>query len=365
MRILFRYVFREFLVPLIYCLTGFLSIYVLFELFGSFSRIMDAHPGFPATARYFAGYVAPYFMYIAPACLMLAALYTMWSFCRHSELVAMRASGIGFLEIVKPLLTAALLMAGFVAWVNEVYVPEHAPWAEAFRAARFHADKMEVASNVVYHHARAGRTWSAGAAMTVDMTVLEDVTISEEHPDGGRSRTIKSPRAEHLDGEWWLHRPTFLRFSPDGKEIPTPTAEKDALSFQAFPEFDEDPRDFALQNRKEAHYSVADRLRYLATHPQMDAVARRRMVYNTWSQTFAPLACLIITLFAIPAGIATGRQSVFRGILGALGMFFSYYGLSIGCMSLAYVGWMPVIPAALLPHFVFFAVGIWMFRRHR
>ena len=42
MRILFRYVFREFCVPLAYCLTGFLSVYVLFELFGVFNRMMEA-----------------------------------------------------------------------------------------------------------------------------------------------------------------------------------------------------------------------------------------------------------------------------------------------------------------------------------
>ena len=42
MRILFRYVLREFLVPLCYSLIGFVGIYVLFELFGSFSRIAEA-----------------------------------------------------------------------------------------------------------------------------------------------------------------------------------------------------------------------------------------------------------------------------------------------------------------------------------
>jgi lipopolysaccharide export LptBFGC system permease protein LptF len=44
MRILTRYVLREFLVPLVYCLVGFLGIYVLFELFDSFNRILEAKP---------------------------------------------------------------------------------------------------------------------------------------------------------------------------------------------------------------------------------------------------------------------------------------------------------------------------------
>ena len=118
MKILTRYVLREFCVPLSYCLMGFLSIYLLFELFGSFSRLIAAKPGLGNALTYLAGYLAPYFMWMAPACLMLATLYTMWSFCRHSELIAMRASGIGFFAIVKPLLAVSVLMACFVGWVN-------------------------------------------------------------------------------------------------------------------------------------------------------------------------------------------------------------------------------------------------------
>ena len=137
MRILTRYVLREYVVPLSYCLTGFVSIYILFEMFGSFSRLTAAKPGWEKIVRYFAGYLAPYFEWLAPACLMLATLYTMWNFCRHSELVAMRASGIGFFAIVKPLLFVAALMAVFVAYVNEVFVPANAQWAKQFRDARF------------------------------------------------------------------------------------------------------------------------------------------------------------------------------------------------------------------------------------
>ena len=72
MGILSRYVFREFLSPLFYCLVGFVSIYVLFDLFGSFSRMLEAHLPVGDAALYFCGYLAPYFHYLAPAALMLA-----------------------------------------------------------------------------------------------------------------------------------------------------------------------------------------------------------------------------------------------------------------------------------------------------
>ena len=365
MRILFRYVFREFCVPLGYCLTGFLSIYVLFELFGVFNRMIEAKPGWKSAAMYFAGYLSPYFEWLAPACLMLAALYTMWSFCRHSELIAMRASGVGFFAIVRPMLAVAVLMAAFVGWVNEEFVPRYAQWAKQFRSARFKADEMALEDNIVYHNVKDSRTWNVGAAMNAEATALEDVSISEDWPGGGRRRTIKSPRAEYLDGEWWLMKPAIFHFDANGSEIPSPTPGLDALSLRRFPEFGETPRDFILQNRDTEFYSTADRMRFLATHPNMTAKFRREMEYDLWAQIVSPLACIIITLFAIPAGVATGRQSVFKGILGALAMFFAFYALTIGCLVLARIGWMPAIPAAILPDAVFLAIGICLFHRQR
>ena len=365
MRILTRYVLREYLVPLCYCLVGFVSIYILFELFGSFSRLMAARPAWEQVVRYFAGYLAPYFEWLAPACLMLATLYTMWNFCRHSELVAMRASGIGFFAIVKPLLFVAALMALFVVYVNEVFVPANAQWASRFRDARFSDENMAQADNIVYRNPAANRTWNVGMMVTDDAKVLEDVTVSVDYPGGGRQMTVKSDRAEYLDGQWWFLRPAVFYFDAQGTEIASPVPELEKLSLRAFSSFTEEPRDFILQNRSTQHFSVSDRLRFLRTHPSMSERERREYQYDIWAQIASPLACLVITLFAIPAGIATGRQSVFKGILGALAMFFSFYALTIGCMILARLGWCPPALAAFLPDGLFFLIGCRLFWRQR
>ena len=114
---------------------------------------------------------------------------------------------------------------------------------------------------------------------------------------------------------------------------------------------------------------------------------RERKIYNydIWAQCVAPLACIVIVLFAIPAGVATGRQSVFKGVLCAIAMFFSFYALTIGCMALAktfpsssihlpFTGitiwtpddsWLPAPVAALLPNIVFTGIGLWQFHKQR
>ena len=44
MRILSRYVLREFLTPVFYCIVAFASLHVVLELFGEFDKILAAKP---------------------------------------------------------------------------------------------------------------------------------------------------------------------------------------------------------------------------------------------------------------------------------------------------------------------------------
>jgi len=365
LKILTRYVFREFLVPLFYCMSGFVSIYVLFELFGSFSRMADSKPPLGEIVRYFCAYLSPFFQYLAPAALMLATLYTMWTFCRHSEIIAMRANGIGFFTIVKPLLFVAFAMACFVAWVNESYVPRYAQWAKQLRNARFEMDKVEKADNIVFRNAEADRTWTVDEVSDIAGEHLKNVRVTVDRAEGVRLMNITADRADYLDGEWWFSNVEVRHYDAQGREVASPTPELDALKVRPFPLFTERPRDFLAQNRDWAYNSVGDRIRYLRQHPDLSGQMVRKYRYDIWSQVMSPWSCLVITLFAIPAGIASGRQSVFKGILGALGMFFAFYALVIGGMVGADTGLIPPVPAAVFPHLAFFGVGLWLFRRQR
>lgn len=421
MKILSRYVLREFCVPLFYCTTGFFSIYLLFELFGSFSKLMAAKPGWGKTFAYLVGYLAPYIMWMMPACLMLATLYTMWNFCRHSELIAMRASGIGFLTIVKPILAVAILTAGLVGFVNECYVPRYGQWAKQFKKDHFgkesdadagrkkrsrakegerdfdigllsakpdkgnesaHSDaNVKGASGsdnrIDFRYTEGQRLWRVGHVVDEQATTFEDVVVYASYPDseswtnspfrGVGKIVIQAPRVQYLDCDWCFQDPKVSYFSQSGERMLSPVPDLDKLTFRTFPEFNEKPRDFLQQSRDWAFSSTKERLEYMETGGRsMSESDRRGHVYDIWFQLLSPLACIVITLFAIPAGIATGRQSVFRGILGALGMFFAFYALTVLCMVSAKTWtWCPPILAAVLPHVVFFFFGCWMFRRHR
>ena len=374
MSILFRYILKEYLIPLFYCLAGFIAIYLLFDLFGSFSRLVDAKLPALVIIKYFAGYLSPYFHYLAPAALMLAALYTMWNFCRHSEIIAMRASGVSFLKIAMPILFVSVLMAVFVAWVNEVYVPNNAQWALRLKREHFKMDEAARSGRLEYRNAKDGRIWTVRSSEDIKGHHLEGVTIHADTPNGKPLYQINDAHADWLDGEWWLSWDTTPSKNQQniqhydsitGGQIATPTPDLDKLTLRVFPEFKEKPADIMAQNRKQQFNSVAGKFRHLRTNTNLSQETRREYEFDAWKQIMAPFACILMTLFAIPSGVASGRQSVFKGVLGALGMFFLFYGFVIGGMVAANRGWMPPAAAAILPYAIFLILGIGAFKRQR
>lgn len=365
MRILTRYVLREFLVPLGYCLSGFVGIYVLFDLFNLASRLIEAKPPVLTVVAYFFAYISPYVEYLLPAALMLATLYTMWNFCRHSEVTAMRANGIGFTAIVRPLLSVAAVATVAVALLNEFYAPDASEWALGLRESRFKPVSGGVKEKVPFNNLPARRTWLVERMSLDNPNVLEEPTLSFDRPDGSRYLRIACSKAEYLDGVWWLFDPSYIYFDENNMAIENQCPALASLTIRSFPEFDETPRDFLLMNKPRRCYTMRDMVHYLQTHPKVDGRDRAGTRYDIGKRLIAPFSCLVITLFAIPAGVVTGRQSVIKGVIAAVAMFFGFYAAEMLCMALAKRMWLPVPVAVILPNLTFLAAGLVLFHRQR
>jgi lipopolysaccharide export system permease protein len=92
---------------------------------------------------------------------------------------------------------------------------------------------------------------------------------------------------------------------------------------------------------------------------------KREDSYLTYNHYAAPFSIILVTLFAIPAGIASGRQSVFRGILLALSLFLAYYAITALAMLLTNQGWVKPTIAVMLPSLFFGFAAIVLFRKLR
>jgi lipopolysaccharide export system permease protein len=377
MSLIVRYLLRQFLGPLLTCLVAFNGIFVLFDLSGHLSRFLDADLPLPLVLKYYLGVVCTYSPWFLPASCMLATLYSMWQLSHHSELTAMRASGISFHRLTLPFFCTAIA-ASLLTFANEEwFAPPLGAWSDRLKESGFSETRPGPAENVFFTNYEANRTWRiARIDLTSDETAAHvsapepdadgnappAVEIKVRNDEGRNVWGVRADRADWLDGKWWLSNPRLMAFDEaDGMELPdTAVRTVDLPGDFPFPELTEKPRDIRIAEQKDnAHLSSREMLRKMRTSRAGSAEDR----YDFWYRIAAPWACLVITLFSIPAGITTGRQSVFKGILLVLVTFFSFYAFTLLLKYFGQHGALSPVLAAWLPNLVFLAIGGAMYRR--
>jgi len=90
-RLLDRYVVRNFLQVYLYCIAGFISIWLIFDISDNISTFIEEHIGLGLVAHYYATQVPQIFIILLPVSLLLALLFTLGRMSRANEIVSTRS----------------------------------------------------------------------------------------------------------------------------------------------------------------------------------------------------------------------------------------------------------------------------------
>src|SRR4051812_39798749 len=124
MRLLDRYLLRELLFPLGYCLVGFLIFWISSDLISEISRFQKSHLSFGDIAEYYLVTSPEVLRDILPIVLLLALLYSLTNHARYNELTAMRAAGISLWRFSAPYFAVGLFFTIGYFFMNEFWVPK-------------------------------------------------------------------------------------------------------------------------------------------------------------------------------------------------------------------------------------------------
>ena len=135
MRLLDRYLFRELLTPLAYCLGGFLIFWISYDLFTELQEMQERKLHLLDVIEYSVAMTPEFLVMILPVVLLLALLYTLTNHARHNEITAMRAAGVSLWRLCVPYLVVGLAASVVLFWLNEWCVPRSTNWAERILTA--------------------------------------------------------------------------------------------------------------------------------------------------------------------------------------------------------------------------------------
>ena len=120
------------LMPMLYLTAVFVVIFIIADLMDNGEDFLEAQTPAIDILKYYGLRLPSLVIMIVPICLLLAVLYSLSMLTRHSEITAMRASGISIYRIIRPYIRMGVFCWLFTAIVNEYTGPKFAYRADQY-----------------------------------------------------------------------------------------------------------------------------------------------------------------------------------------------------------------------------------------
>ncbi len=363
LRLLDRYLLRSFLLPFIYCLVGFLAVWLIFDLSSNSQDFIENRVP-PGTIFHFYLTQLPSIAVITlPVGLLLALLYSLGRMSQSNEILAMLSAGVSLGRILTPFFSVGLAVTGFSIFLNY----QLAPQAEAKKdqlLAEMDAggSKLEKSAYTLAHlfpNRTDHRLWFIEKMPNDLVHPLQGVQIEQEGPAGAVIEKIYAGAADYDSAKhtWNLHDTKRVKYSPDGDVVTKTYAPKSVITG-----WTETPWRIASSILQPDKLSVPELHQYIDlnsdfTRAQL-APFRTYLTYR-WA---LPWNCLVVVCVAAPLGIVYSRRSVLAGVASSIFMFFLILFMTNLFLALGRGERLSPFLAAWSPNMVFMGVGLVLLR---
>ncbi|MEO5802814.1 MAG: LptF/LptG family permease [Verrucomicrobiota bacterium] len=373
MRLLDRYLLRELLLPLGYCLGGFLIFWISFDLLKDLDRFQKHGLNVADIIEFYLVTGPEFFLETMPIGLLLALLYALTTHARHNELTAMRAAGISLWRFSAPYFAVGLFFSLTFFAVNEFWVPDISERAEAIlnRRDASQSDPLtaEWRRDLKFLNSRDNRAWWI-KSYNLKTSEMQNPVIDWRFPDG--QRQMISARSGIFSGGAWKFSDVKQISYTSAQDIAPKTLATNILEFTDWPEtpalIKSEIKISSLNSKQAAkrpQLSITDILNYLELHPRLDRATRALIKTQLHGRIAAPWTCLVVVLIALPFGAISGRRNVFVGVASSIFICFSYFILLRLGLALGTGGYLPGWLAAWMPNILFGSASLWLTMRVR
>jgi lipopolysaccharide export system permease protein len=380
MRLLDRYLFRELLTPLAYCLGGFLVFWISYDLFRELEEMQERKLHLLDIIEYSAAMTPEFLVTVLPVALLLALLYALTNHARHNEITAIRAAGVSLWRMCGPYLLVGLAASAVLFALNEWCVPRSTDWANGILSRHVSKPSDAQAQNqfhpLDFANTRDQRSWHADGYRVKTSEMIRP-SIIWKLPNGSW-RQLHADHALYTNGVWTFFKAAEFEQADDNASL-VPLFQTNVL---AMSEFAETPAEIqseikissylSLGGTRKADIPLADILDYLRLHPNLTrpnhfwlftrhpnpAFADSfRLFTKLHGRLAAPWTCLVVVLIAVPFGAGAGRRNLFVGVAGGIFICFAYFVIQQVSLAVGSGGYLPAWLAAWLPNMIFGATG--------
>lgn len=360
MRLLDRYILRNFLQPYVYCILGFLAIWLIFDISDNSSTIFDERAPLGLVAQYYWTQVPQVLVILLPVSLLLALLFSLGRMSRANEIVSMLTSGVSVPRLLLPLFVMGLLTTG-VAFALNHSLAAHAELARKKfleRVLSRTGPRDVVVSGQVFRNRTDNRTWYI-ARFRPGSNQFSGVQVVQQDAQENIVRNYIATDAffEPATKTWRLEKAKVVDYDSAGNIT------RDKLFRDlTIPGWSETPYRLDSANVRPDFLGVSELreyLRYNSDFPETLLAPFRTQLQYRWA---LPWTCLIVALMGAPLGISFSRRGIIASVALAIGLVFTMNFLTHLFLALGEGDRVSPVTAAWTPNIVFFFIGLYLLR---
>lgn len=355
MRLLDRYIFVEWLKTFVLAVAATLGVLLLEDFQDDGPDFFSWGASTHQILTYYAYLIPSFLPTIIPVSLLISARFMLGNLHRNNEITAMRASGLGILQITRPLWLAGALLSLAMFYLNAEAVPNSIEVTRTIRdnlrmsheAERIEARDVGVVPLLGFDNQAAGRLWFMNrfSDFTNDGFAI---TVYQRDP-AGRETSRVIAREGYFDETlgYWI----FI----DGREIsfdPLSGEPVRSLPFdeQAYPSFREHPVLMKTLNKQSEDLSFFELQTLLASIPPEDNPKMRGYAVRYHAILANPFSCLVVIGIVIPFAVSGVRINPLVGVAKTGFLFLIYFMMAAffqllgerGTLSVELAAWLPV-----------------------
>src|SRR6266516_3548465 len=332
MRILDRYVIRNFLQVYFYCIAGFVSIWLIFDISDNISTFIDERIG-----------------------LLLALLFTLGRMSRSNEIVSMLTAGVSLPRVLLPLIGIGLLTVAASMALNYSL----APHAELARKAFLSEARARPERNIegqIFRNRTDARTWFIQNFRLGSNTFNNVQVLQQDANDNIATNYVAAHAFYRPETKTWdLENVKVVHYDQAGNI----TTERIYPSLTIH-QWSETPFRLGSANVRAEFLSLPELQEYL--HFNADFPATLLAPFRTHFQyrLALPWTCLVVVCIAAPLGIGYSRRGILSSVAASVILVFSNNFLVHLFLALGEGDRVPGWIAAWTPNILFAGIGLYL-----
>ncbi len=345
MRLLDRYVLREFAGYLALALFGFFAIFLVVDIFEKIDVFLDHQAPLHLVGRFYLYRAPEVVVQVFPVALLLATFLSFGQFNKFGELTAMRVAGISLSRILLPVFAIGALSVVVALLLSELVIPRANRERDEIldqRIRQIQRQPVNERADVTYL-GQSGRIFYMRLYLVRERR-MHEVSL-QEFSGGDLKRRIDAAEAS-WDGNRWVFISGFVReFGANGEH---------ARPFQrmAVEGLGETPDDFAKELRKPDEMNYFELAHYVDKLRASGARVANHLVDLHLKLAF-PLVNFVLVVIGASLATRLRMQSAALGFGLSVAISFVYYAFMRTGQALGHSGALAPYLAAWMGDLVF------------